>query len=426
METAIYILSGLALGFLIGWFIAKSRLVSLHGREMLNKNQEISGLREQIAVLTTKMEADRESLRVAQEAMLEKFTSAASAALGQNSEQFLKLARTQFEAHKTEAGADLDQRKNAIKEMLGPLREAIEGYKLKVEELGTTSNITFGQVKEMLSSLQLASTGLQKETGELVNALKNPQSRGRWGELGLRNLVIYAGMLEHCDFNEQVHKEGEDTVIKPDMVVNLPDNKHAVVDSKVPLKAYMESLETRDEKTRNQLLAAHARSVRERINELSKKQYYAQFTNSPDLVVLFMPIESALNAALTTDKDLLEYSIQKRIILATPTTLLVVLKSFALIWQQHSMTENAMEILETSRILHERLSVFSDYLAGIGNGLRSALRSYNDAVGSFESRILVTGRKLEELGAKSKKDHLKNIGPVDENVRMLNRPDDQL
>ena len=426
METAIYILSGFAVGSLIGWLLAKSRYVTVHGREMLSKNEEISGLREQIAVLNTRMEADRESLRIAQEAMLEKFTSAASAALGQNSEQFLTLARTQFETHKTEAGADLEKRRQAINDMLGPLKEAIEGYKQKVEELGTTSNITFGQVREMLSSLQLTSTGLQKETGELVNALKNPQSRGRWGELGLRNLVEYAGMLEHCDFNEQVYREGEDATIKPDMVVNLPDEKHAVVDSKVPLKAYMESLETRDEKTRNQLLAAHARSVRERINELSKKQYHAQFTNSADLVVLFMPIESALNAALTTDRDLLQFSLEKKIILATPTTLLVVLKSFALIWQQHNMTENAIEIVETSRVLHERLSVFSDYLAGIGNGLRSALKSYNDAVGSFESRILVTGRKLEELGAKSKKDNLKNIGPVDETVRKLNKPDSQL
>ena len=425
METVLYILSGLAVGFLIGWLIAKSKLVTVHGRELLGKNTEISGLREQIAVLNTKMEADRESLRIAQEAMLEKFTSAASAALGQNNEQFLALAKTQFEAHKSEAGADLDQRKKAINEMLGPIREAIEGYKLKVEELGTNSNITFGQVKEMLSSLQMTSTGLQKETGELVNALKNPQSRGRWGELGLRNLVEYAGMLEHCDFNEQVYKEGEDGTIKPDMVVNLPDEKHAVVDSKVPLKAYMESLETRDEKVRSHLLVTHAKALRDRINELSKKQYYSQFPNTPDLVVLFMPIESALNAALTTDKDLLQFSIEKKIILATPTTLLVVLKSFALIWQQHNMTENALEILDTSRELHERLSIFSDYLGSIGSGLRSALKSYNEAIGSFENRILVTGRKLEDLGAKSKKESLKNIGSVDETVRMLNKPEDQ-
>jgi len=425
MEIGLYILIGLAAGILFAYLITKSRLASIHNKELLAKNNESASLREQIAVLNTKMEADKASLKTAQDAMLEKFSAAASAALGQNNEQFLTLAKTQFEAHKTEAGADLDNRKNAITEMLGPIKEAIEGYKLKVEELGTSSNITFGQVKEMLSSLQVTSTGLQKETGALVNALKNPQSRGRWGELGLRNLVEHAGMLEYCDFAEQVYKEGDDATIKPDMVINLPDNKHVVVDSKVPLKAYMEALETREDKPRNQLLDAHARAVKDRINELSKKQYYAQFPNTPDLVVLFMPIESALNAALTTDKDLLQYSMGKKIILATPTTLLVVLKSFALIWQQHNMTQNAMDIMDTARELHARLITFADHLAKVGRGLKSAVEGYNEAVGSFEGRILVTGKRLEELDARSHKENLKNIGPVDGSVRALNVPEEE-
>jgi DNA recombination protein RmuC len=170
------------------------------------------------------------------------------------------------------------------------------------------------------------------------------------------------------------------------------------------------------------LLTDHAKAVKERVNELSRKQYYEQFTNTPDLVVLFMPIESALNAALTTDKDLLQYSIEKKVILATPTTLLVVLKSFALIWQQHNMTENAMDIMDTAKELHERLSIFSEHLSRIGSGLEGAVESYNKAVASYEGRILVTGRKLEELDAKSQKDNLKNIGPVDGSIRSLNKP----
>jgi DNA recombination protein RmuC len=208
------------------------------------------------------------------------------------------------------------------------------------------------------------------------------------------------------------------------MVINLPVEKHVVVDSKVPLKAYMEAIESQDDRQRTKLLADHAKAVKERVNELSRKQYYEQFSNTPDLVVLFMPIESALNAALTTDKDLLQYSIEKKVILATPTTLLVVLKSFALIWQQHNMTENAMEIMITAKELHERLSIFSEHLSRIGSGLGGAVESYNKAIASYEGRILVTGRKLEELDARSQKDNLKNIGPVDGSLRSPNLPEE--
>jgi len=181
METLLYILAGVATGSLLTYFITRSWLTSAHNRELIEKSNEQTRLREQIATMNAKLEAEKESLKAAQDAMLEKFSSAASAALGQNSEQFLRLAKTQFEAHKTEAGTELDQRKNAISEMLGPMKEVLEKYNLKVEELGKNSNLTFGQVREMLSSLQVTSTGLQKETSNLATALKNPQTRGRWG-----------------------------------------------------------------------------------------------------------------------------------------------------------------------------------------------------------------------------------------------------
>lgn len=423
MESILLVLAGFIAGAIITWLAAKAILGASHGREILESSRQQADLREQLAILNSRIEADRESLRIAQEAMMEKFSAAASAALGQNNKQFLDLAKTQFEAHKTAAENDLEQRRKSIGEMLTPIREAIDGYKLKVEELGTSSNITFGQVKEMLTSLQAASSGLQKETGALVNALRNPQSRGRWGEIGLRNLVEHAGMLAYCDFAEQVYKEGEEASIRPDMVINLPDNKHVAVDSKVPLKAYMDAIDTRDEPVRDRLLAEHARAVKDRINDLSRKQYHAQFPESPDLVVLFMPIESALNAALTTDKDLLQHAIERKIILATPTTLLVVLRSFSLVWQQHNMTRNAMDIMETARELHARLIKFSDHLSKVGKGLKSALDGYNEAVGSFEGRILVTGRKLEELDARSQKENLKNIGPVDGSIRSVSPQD---
>ncbi len=414
----------MVIGSLIAHLATKSRLNTLHHIEMSEKGNQMTELEKQVAALQTKIQAQTESLKTVQDAMLDSFKSAASAALGQNNEQFLTLAKTQFEAQSKEADGTLEQKGKAINDLLKPVKEAIDGYKKKVDDLETNSNTTFGQVKEMLTTIQSTNAVLQKETGALVSALKNPQIRGRWGEIGLRNLVEHAGMLEYCDFAEQVYNEGEEATIKPDMVINLPDNKHVVVDSKVPLKAYMEAIEAADEKTCNQLLEDHAKAVRGRINELSKKQYAAQFTNSPDLVVLFMPIESALNAALTTDRDLLQHAMSKKIILATPTTLLVVLRSFALVWQQHNMTENALEIMETARELHARLVKFTEHLGSVGTGLKSALKNYNEAVGSFENRVLVTGRKLESLDAKSQKENLKEIGTVDNTIRAINKSEE--
>ncbi|MFH0843738.1 MAG: DNA recombination protein RmuC [Bacteroidota bacterium] len=422
MEALLYILAGVAAGSLLTYFITRSWLTAAHSSELIEKTSEQTGLREQIAALKARAESDAESLKKVQETMLTTFNAAAAAALGQNNRQFLDLAKTQIEAQSKEYKGTLEEKEKSIDKMLKPVTEAIDSYKKRIEELEKGSKETFGSLTAMLTNLQTTNTNLQKETGALVSALKNPQSRGRWGEIGLRNLVEYAGMLEHCDFNEQVYREGDEAAIKPDMVINLPDEKHVVVDSKVPLKAYMEATESQDDRQRTKLLTDHAKAVKERVNELSRKQYYEQFTNTPDLVVLFMPIESALNAALTTDKDLLQYSIEKKVILATPTTLLVVLKSFALIWQQHNMTENAIEIINTAKELHERLSIFSEHLSRIGSGLEGAVESYNKAIASYEGRILVTGRKLEELDAKSQKDNLKNIGPVDGSIRSLNKP----
>lgn len=419
MEIILYIAAGMAIGSVVAWFVAKSKLTSEHHSELLKKNDELSSLREQIASLNAKLEAEKASLKTAQEAMLERFSSAAAAALGQNSEQFLKLAKTQFEAHKNDAGTDLDMRKKAITDMLGPLKEVLDKYNAKVEELGTKSNTTFGQVTEMLSNLQKTSTGLQKETNNLASALKNPQTRGRWGEITLRNLVELTGMLDHCDFSEQVYREGEEETIKPDMIVNLPDDRHVIVDSKVPLKAFMDAIDATDDKSRADLFTAHSKAVRYRMNELSRKNYWTQFKDTLDLVVLFVPVESALNAALLNDKDLFQDALNKKIILASPSTLFIILKSYAVSWQQHNVSVNATEIMELSRELHQRLIKFSDHLGNIGSGLKEAVKSYNEAIGSYEGRLLVTGRKLEELDAKSNKENLKKIDQVDDSMRGL-------
>ena len=273
----------------------------------------------------------------------------------------------------------------------------------------------------MMEKIQATHSSLQRETGALVNALRNPRVRGRWGEIGLKRLVEFSGMSAHCDFVEQVISEGDDdAMLKPDMIINLPGNTHVVVDSKLPLDAYLEALETEDENTRNQLIVKHAKALRERINQLSKKQYWSQFENSPDFVVLYMEIESAFNTALMTDKNLLQDAISNKIILATPTTLIVILKSVAMSWQQHSITRNALEIQSTAIELHSRMITFSEFLKNIGEGLKSALGNYNKAIGSYTGRLLPQGKKLEELGATSNKKSIPEIKMIEDTARELN------
>ncbi len=411
-------------GFLVACisvhFATKYFLVRAHQKELMDKAYELASLELQITEQKIREEMQKKSMEEAKTAMLDTFKSAAADALGQNNRQFLDLALTQFSAHKTEAETDLETRKKAIEDLLKPVKEAIETYKTKVDELGKDSSVSFGKVAEMMEKIQATHSSLQRETGALVNALRNPRIRGRWGEIGLKRLVEFSGMSAHCDFVEQVYSEGDDdSMLKPDMIISLPGNAHVVVDSKLPLDAYLEALETEDENARNQLIVKHARLLRDRIGKLSKKQYWSQFENSPDFVVLYMEIESAFNTALMTDKSLLQDAISNKIILATPTTLIVILKSVAMSWQQHNITQNALEIQDTAVELHTRMITFSEYLKDIGEGLKSALGSYNKAIGSYAGRLLPQGKKLEELGATSNKKSMQEIKMIEDTARML-------
>jgi DNA recombination protein RmuC len=425
METVLFVFSGALIGSLLTYFIVKSRFEAGHHLDILKKNDEQTALREQIARLTAQIDAEKDNLKTLQESLLDTFKAAASDAIGQSNQQFLTLAQTQFNTFKSEAETELENRKKAIEDLVKPVSEAINTYKTKVEELGTTSSITFGKVTEMMEKIQVTHNSLQRETGALVNALRNPRIRGRWGEIGLRRVVEFSGMSAHCDFNEQAYRESdEESILKPDMIINLPGNAHVVVDSKLPLDAYLEALETDDESKRNQLLVKHAKDLRDRINALSKKNYWSQFENSPDFVVLYMEIESAFNVALMTDKSLLQDAISNKIILATPTTLIVILKSVAMSWQQHNITENAREIQEAAVELHTRMVTFAEHMNRIGAGLKSALSGYNDAVGSYSGRLLPQGRKLEELSATANKKVIPEIDSVDRSVRALGETQD--
>jgi len=419
MEIILYVVGGLVTGGLIASLITRSRLTDVHQKELLLKIEEINELNKLISTLTARIEAQTNSLDEVRKAMVDTFKSAASDALSQNNKQFLDLATTQLGTHVKEAEGNLDERKSAIAEMLKPVKESIDSYKKRIEELEKGSEKTFGQVTEMLSNIQNTNTSLQKETTALVNALRNPRVRGKWGEIGLKRVVEFSGLSGHCDFFEQVYIEGEDLVYKPDMIINLPGNSHVVVDSKLPLDAYLQALETDDETQRNILFAKHAKDLRDHVNKLSKKQYWSQFENTPDFVVLYMEVESALNVALMTDKTLLQDAMNNKIILATPTTLIVILKSVAMSWQQHNITENALQIMDAATELHGRLSVFADHFDKVGSGLKSALKGFNDAIGSWESRVLPAGRKLEQLKATDNKNVLPTFEVIDKPIREL-------
>ncbi len=425
MEIALYIFIGLVTGALIAYLGTKSILSGLHHKELILKADEFNNLSRENSVLKSKVEAQENSLEEVRKVMVDTFKSAASDALTQNNKQFLDLAKSQLETHVKEAEGNLDERKSAIAEMLKPVKESIDSYKKRIEELEKGSEKTFGQVTEMLSNIQITNTSLQKETGALVNALRNPRVRGRWGELGLKRVVEFSGLSAHCDFVEQVYTEGEDSVLKPDMIINLPGNSHVVVDSKLPLDAYLQALETDDENSRNLLFSKHARDLRDHVNKLSKKQYWSQFDNTPDFVVLYMEVESALNVALMTDKTLLQDAMNNKIILATPTTLIVVLKSVAMSWQQHNITENALQIMEAAMDFYSRVNVFADHLDKVGGGLKTALKGYNDAIGSWESRVLPAGRKLEQLKATDNKNVLPDLEIIDKPVRELKKSEEE-
>lgn len=424
MEIIIYVSAGLVIGAIVSYLVTKSRLNNIHQQILLEKTNELIELNRLNSTLQARVEAQANSLEEVRKAMVDTFKSAASDALVQNNRQFLDLAKSQLETQVKDAEGNLDQRKSAIEEMLKPVKESIDSYKKRIEELEKGNEKTFGQVTEMLSNIQKTNTSLQKETTSLVNALRNPRVRGKWGEIGLKRVVEFSGLSAHCDFVEQVYSGSEDNILKPDMIINLPGNSHVVVDSKLPLDAYLQALETDDETSRNLLFEKHAKDLRDHVNKLSKKQYWSQFDNTPDFVVLYMEVESALNVALMTDKLLLQDAMNNKIILATPTTLIVVLKSVAMSWQQHTITENALEIMDAASELQSRLSVFADHFDKVGNGLKSALKGYNDAIGSWESRVLPAGRKLEQLKATDNKNVLPDFEILDKPVRELKKSEE--
>ena len=354
--------------------------------------------------LERRMIAERDvALQTMNATMKDSFSSMAAAALRNNNEQFLHLARENLGALQTRADSELAKREQAVESLVRPIREALEKNEQQAHRMEAERREAQGALTRQLEMLAESHRLLQGETRNLVQALRRPEVRGQWGEMTLRRLAELAGMVDHCDFLEQESVDAETGRLRPDMVIRLPDRRDIVVDAKTPLDAYLTAVEASDEQTRKTQLERHARNVRQRVRELAGKAYWNQFSDSPDFVVLFIPGEQFLAAALEIDHKLLEEALAQQVILATPSSFVALLRAVAYGWRQEALAKNAEVIREIGQDLYTRLTTFSEYLAKLGRSLDSSVDSFNKAVGSFDNRVLPGARRFVELGIQTRK-----------------------
>ena len=397
---------GLLLGLLVMWLIARRRERRLLG----DLEQAEANLKGQEAI-----QREREAaFELANARLTEAFADISNRSLRANSDTFLKLAEQNLGTHQEKAKRELSEREKAVEELVKPIRNALDASHQQITELEKSRSQAYGSIKSQLEAMQLSQKSLAQETQNLVKALRRPEVRGQWGEITLRRLVELAGMVEHCDFVEQVHTATGDQIIRPDMVVNMPDQRQLVVDVKTPLDAYLSAVEAEDDVQRQLGLKRHAKNVRAHIRLLSSKAYWKQFDESPDFVILFIPGDQFLSAALAEEPDLIEYALSEQIILATPTSFVALLKAVAYGWRQLALADNAKEIRVLAEDLYGRLGTFVTHMNRVGRQLASSVENYNKAVGSLERKVLPGARKFTELGVHSSKEieKLESLEPV--------------
>jgi len=422
----VFPLSMLALGLSIGafsvWLITRTKLKYEFERGRTHGETER-------AVLQTRLEAERKAnqekltlLNDAETKLADAFKALSADALRNNNQSFLDLAKQNLEAFQQNAKGELERRQSAIGDLIKPLKESLEKVDGKIGELEKNRVGAYSELREQVKALAQSQTQLQSETGNLVKALRVPHVRGRWGEIQLRRVVELAGMLEYCDFVEQETVATEESRIRPDLIVKLPGNRTIVVDSKVPFDAFYESVSTTDDEVRAARLKDHARLVRTHVQSLSRKSYWETVQPTPEFVLLFLPGETFYSAALENDPKLIEDGVAQGVIIATPTTLIALLKAVSYGWRQEQMADNAQEVSDLAKTLYDRLRVFTNHFDDIGRNLDRALDAYNKGVRSLESRVLVTARRFKERGAIAGEE-IETLEPVDKAARSLSRDD---
>jgi DNA anti-recombination protein RmuC len=399
LSLLIGLVIGAALGALLVTFVSRGRQAGLHAE----------------------LRATREKASYVEDQLAERFQALSAQALSANNKQFLDLADSRLREAGSKATSELDQRKQAIEHLIAPLKESLSKVENQLREVEASRRASHAELAKQVDFVRQSSDQLRAETKALVTALRRPEARGRWGELQLRRVVEIAGMARHCDFDEQITVVTHEGSARPDMVVHLAGGKHIVVDSKVTLSAYLEAAEANDGEARSERLDAHARHLRAHVDRLAAKSYWSGFTTAPEFVVLFIPGEAFLAPALDRDPGLLEYAMSKRVHVATPTTLVTMLRTAQYAWQQAALSDNARTVFDLGKELYERLGAMGRHVERLGKALSNAVGSYNQAVGSLESRVMVTARRLNSLEVVDAE--LKSPDSIDATPRSLSAPE---